>query len=100
LDRVERIENILKTLLIPGQLEVTNFSHEHNVAKGADSHIRVFAVSESFEGLRMVKRHRLIYSALESELSNGLHALQLDIHSVNEWAEQQTKITPPKCKGG
>lgn len=100
MSRVDRIEVRLKSLFNPNVLEVVNFSHEHNVPKGSESHIRVFAVSNEFEGVRRVKRHQLIYAALKEELSGGLHALQLDLHSPSEWNEKSETLAPPKCKGG
>ena len=98
--RVERIEALLQDKLNPQLLNVVNFSHEHNVPEGSESHIRVFAVSEAFEGLRVVKRHRLLYGLLQEELNGGLHALQLDLHASSEWTDQSETLTPPKCKGG
>lgn len=100
MSRVHRIEEVLKNTFQPSVLEVANFSHEHNVQEGADSHIRVLAVSDQFEGLRRVKRHRLIYSALTEELENGLHALQLDLHATSEWNAKTNTLTPPRCHGG
>ena len=98
--RVERIEGIIQSNLSPLKMDVINFSHEHNVPEGAESHIRIFAVSDKFEGLRMVKRHRLIYSLLQDELNAGLHALQLDLHAISEWSDSTELLTAPKCKGG
>ena len=98
--RVERIEELIQSHLTPKNLTVVNFSHEHNVPEGAESHIRIFAVSDRFEGLRMVKRHRLIYDLLKAELSSGLHALQLDLHASSEWTSQSEQLTSPKCHGG
>ncbi|MGC6508288.1 MAG: BolA family protein [Myxococcota bacterium] len=98
--RVERIESLLQNELSPVLLNVVNFSHEHNVPEGSESHIRVFAVSKEFEGLRVVKRHRLLYTLLKDELNGGLHALQLDLHASSEWNEQSETLSPPKCKGG
>lgn len=54
----------------------------HAGAKGVSSpsgetHMRVEVVSNAFEGLNTVKRHRLVYSALSEELAGPVHALTL-----------------------
>lgn len=44
----------------------------------------VTVVAEAFDGLSMVKRHRMIYQALDQEFKDGLHALSLTTKSVQE----------------
>ena len=97
MSRIDRITKTLTARFTPLELDVENFSHEHNVPKGSDSHLRVRIIAQEFEGLLMVKRHRLIYAALGEEMQNGLHALQLQTLSPTEWAEKQQS---PKCRGG
>ena len=77
MSRIDRVENILRLAFQPTSLDVDNFSHEHNVPAGSESHIRVRIVSDKFDGSRQVKRHQMVYKALSEELSDGLHALQI-----------------------
>ena len=77
--RAERIEKILQEEFSPEVLEVKDFSHQHSAGPDAQSHIDVYIVSSKFNGLNMVKKHRLIYATLHNELSTGLHALKLQI---------------------
>ena len=97
MSRISRVEKILDATFHPIELEVDNFSHEHNVPDGSESHLRVRIVSESFRDVRQVKRHQLVYKALSDELTAGLHALQIQALSPIEVAD---KLTSPKCKGG
>ena len=97
MSRIHRVEKILAATFQPDELEVENFSHEHNVADGSESHLRVRIVSGVFQDVRQVKRHQLVYKALNEELSNGLHALQIQALSPLEVAD---KLTSPKCRGG
>ena len=59
-----KIESVLKENLDPSHLEVINESVMHNVEPGAESHVRVIAVSEAFDGLNLVKRHQAIYKLI------------------------------------
>lgn len=81
----------LQAALAPVSLSVANESHLHAGHSGnpsghpdAETHFRVDAVSESFEGKNPVARHRLVYAALGSELKAGLHALALKTRTPRE----------------
>jgi BolA protein len=44
---------------------------------GGETHFRVRIVSEAFEGIGSVERHRRVYGALADELKSHIHALSL-----------------------
>jgi BolA protein len=72
----------------------------HNVAPGSESHFKVTIVTEQFEGLMLIKRHRLVNKALEQELQQ-IHALALHTMTASEWTERGGSVTDsPPCKGG
>jgi sulfur transfer protein SufE/stress-induced morphogen len=78
----DSIERKLSERLNPVQIEVEDVSHQHAGHAGAprgssETHFNVKVVSDEFQGLSLVKRHRLIYGLLQEELQNGLHALSL-----------------------
>lgn len=77
----KRIEEILEKELSPVELEVEDISYQHAGHAGGDggeeTHFNVKVVSQEFEGKSLVKRHRLVYSLLQYELQNGLHALSI-----------------------
>ena len=85
--------------LNPTHLEVTDFSHQHSVPDGSESHLKVVIAAECFRGLRLIQRHRLIYQTLQDELSSGLHALQIHAFTEDELANAEIQ-PPPRCKGG
>lgn len=62
----------------------------HAAMKGLETketHFHVTVVSEKFEGIRLVKRHQIIYDLLTDELKNGVHALQLITKTPKEYEE-------------
>ena len=94
------IESKLSNTFQIGHLDVINESHMHNVAPGAESHFKVTIVSENFDELMLIKRHRLVNAALSDELQQ-IHALALHTLTPGEWSERQGKVADsPHCRGG
>ena len=94
------IETALDSGLDPEFLEVLNESHMHNVAPGSESHFKVTVVSEQFEGLMLIKRHRLVNGLLKEHLEN-IHALALHTLTPDEWFDRGGKVADsPLCQGG
>ena len=51
---------------------------------GTRDHYEVKVVSPEFEGLTLIKRHRLVYGALEEEMEGPIHALTLEVLTPEE----------------
>ena len=87
-DRRDRIEACLREALAAVHVEVideTQHHAGHEGARGGQSHYRATVVSPRFEGLSRVDAQRLVYEALESELTGGLHALALRTLTPEQW---------------
>ncbi len=55
--------------------------------KGTGDHYQVAVVSSAFEGLSLVKRHQLVYKAVNAAMSSdAIHALSLDTSTPDEVA--------------
>ncbi len=94
------IESLLTSAFKIEHLDVVNESHMHNVAPGSESHFKVTIVSENFDELVLIKRHRLVNTVLEEELKQ-IHALALHTLTPTEWLEREGKIADsPNCRGG
>lgn len=66
----------------------------HGISEAAnkiESHFRLELVSNEFQGLNLPKRHRLMYSLLDEELQQGVHALQLQTRTPAEQATRQQR---------
>ena len=95
------IETKLKEVLSPIHLEVIDESYLHNVEPGRESHVRIVAISELFEGLNLVKRHQLIYAEIQEEIDGPIHALSIHTFTEQEWKEKNEKAeASPDCLGG
>ncbi|WP_445147123.1 BolA family protein [Dyella sp. Tek66A03] len=82
---VEQIRERLQQALAPVALEVLDEGYKHaghaNAGKG---HYHVRIVSAAFAGQLSIKRHRLVYAALEGLMDNGIHALSIEAKAPGE----------------
>lgn len=97
----ENIYQKISDSLKPMHIEVIDESHNHNVPEGSQSHFKVTVVSEKFDGLMLIKRHRLINDILRDELDDQIHALALHTMTPEQWFEKggEAPESPP-CLGG
>ena len=96
----QEITQQLEQQFNPAHLLVENESHMHNVAPGSESHFKVTLVSEKFEGLMLIKRHRAVNAELKVILDK-IHALALHTMTPNEWFEKGGAVADsPECLGG
>ena len=95
----KKIEHTLSDNFNLIHLEVINESHMHS-GPNTESHFKVILVSDEFEDVKLVQRHRRINELLKFELENGVHALSLHLFTNNEWKdkEEYVKDSPPCAK--
>ena len=68
--------NLIKHKITDSEVYVDNL-------KGED-HLQVTVISSEFNGLSLVKQHKLVYSALKEELaSEAIHALAIKTETPN-----------------
>ena len=81
-----QIEAELSAALQPASLEVQDDSHLHAGHAGAREgrHFSVRVVSERFNGLSRLARHRLVYDCLTVLMQRGIHALAIDARAPGE----------------
>lgn len=81
---------ILKSLekLQPTKVELTDVSYKHEGHAGAkglngESHFELYIVADAFDGLNLVKRHKLVYMML-GDVMQKIHALQIKAQTPQE----------------
>jgi BolA family transcriptional regulator, general stress-responsive regulator len=85
--RGAEIERLLTTALSPVEILVKDQSHLHAGHAGAregKGHFEVTIVSEDFNGLSRIQRHRLVYEALGRFMASDVHALRINAFSPSE----------------
>lgn len=85
--RAAQIRDRLEHAFAPDSLEIIDESHLHVGHPGARDgrgHFRVRIVSDAFEGLPRLARHRGVYAALGELMETDIHALAVEAKSRNE----------------
>ncbi|HUW52002.1 MAG TPA: BolA family protein [Rhodanobacter sp.] len=79
---IEQIRERLQSAFAPTELDVLDEGHKHAGHAGeGKGHFRVRIVSAAFAGQLPLKRHRMVYAALDDLMDNGIHALSIDARS-------------------
>ena len=91
-----QIINTLSSSMNLSSFKIINESFMHSVPDGSESHFKIVVVTNDFNNLSIIKRHKLIYKTLDN-LMNKIHALS--IHAFNE---EEFKLNPiildsPEC---
>jgi stress-induced morphogen len=90
----------LQAHLEPIFLHLQNESENHSRPASAESHFRVIVVSKRFESLSRVQRQQKVYSILEFEMKNHIHALSQFAFTPEEWnlKKHEFDIQSPECQ--
>ena len=86
-ERIDMIREKLTAAFTPEQLDIIDESHLHAGHPGARSgggHFAATIVSESFEGKKMLARHRMVYDALGDMMQTDIHALSIKAQTPQE----------------
>lgn len=74
----EQVKAMIQTGLPDAEVAVQDLT-------GGGDHYQVAIVSSAFAGLSLVKRHQLVYKAVDSAMSSeAIHALSLDTSTPEE----------------
>jgi BolA protein len=80
----DQLELALQEKLKPFTLDILDESADHAGHSGSDgtgqgTHFRVRIGCDAFNGLTRVGKHRLVYDALQAFITQGLHALAIEV---------------------
>ena len=86
---IDTIERKLNDAFTPQSLKVVDESHLHDPTHPGhrpegETHYRVYIVADAFKGKSRVDRHRMINTALATELAGSVHALAIHANAPGE----------------
>ena len=90
------IVNILNDAMDISSLKIINESHMHNVPKESETHFKAVIVSNDFNDLSILKRHKLVYKTLDS-IMNKIHALSIHTFNEDEFKQNPLILDSPEC---
>ena len=89
MNRKFKIEKILVDNFEPYFFLVKDVSEEHrghqNFRENVESHFEIIIVSQKFENLNNLARHRMINKSLKEEFSSDLHSVTIKTHTIDEY---------------
>lgn len=97
------MREIIERNLEPGlfHIEVANESGRHSVPRGVESHFKVILVSEAFNGIGLLARHRTINRLRADESARPLHAPATHACVVKQSVDRMRKAPlSSRCLGG
>ena len=91
-----KIINTLNECMNISSLKILNESFMHNVPKDAESHFKIVIVSNDFNNLSHMQRHKLVYKHLDT-IMNDIHALSIQSFNEEEFKLNPTILNSPEC---
>ncbi|MFK7893825.1 MAG: BolA family protein [Granulosicoccus sp.] len=77
--RMDFFSDLVEQAITDSEVEIT----------GDGSKFEARVVSETFEGLTTIKRHKMVYAVLDEHIKTGaIHALSIKAYTPSEWSEQ------------
>ena len=85
------IKSRLKDTMVVDHLTIQDdtgrhVGHEHYDGGG---HFQIKIVSNAFEGLSLLDRHKLVYQALDGMIKNEIHAIGLKTNATSEYINEK-----------
>ena len=56
--------------------------------KGTGDHFSALIISDLFEGISLVDRHKMVYHTISDVMTNQIHAMQIKTLTRKEWIKQ------------
>ena len=91
MNRKLKIEKILADNFDPYFFLVKDVSEEHrghkNFKENVESHFEIVIVSQKFENINNIARHRMINKYLKEEFSSDLHSVTIKTYTIDEYVK-------------
>ena len=92
-----KINKLLRDKFNISKLVINNESYKHNVPPNSESHFNVQIVSNDFQNLSQIQRHKKVYKAVESLLAE-IHAFSITTMTTSEFKENPSLRDTPDCE--
>jgi BolA family transcriptional regulator, general stress-responsive regulator len=81
-DFLNELETKIVKVLNPEKIKLLDNSHLHKKHKSFDinkKHLKLIIHSEKLRTIKKIEAHKIIFSILEDEMKNKIHALEIEI---------------------
>ena len=77
----DKIKKRLEIYFSEGKVEVFD-------TRGTGDHFSIIVISNKFNDVKIVKRHQIIYEIFKKEITNEIHAMQIQAYTNEEWKKK------------
>jgi BolA protein len=91
-----QIINTLSSSMNLSSFKIINESFMHNVPDGSESHFKILVVTDDFNNVPIMQRHKLIYKNL-NDLMHKIHALSIHAFTEEEFELNPVILDSPEC---
>ena len=91
-----QIINTLSSSMNLSSFKIINESFMHSVPDGSESHFKIVVVTNDFNNLPIIQRHKLIYKNLNG-LMDKIHALSIHAFTEEEFELNPVILDSPEC---
>ena len=77
----KKLEEIIKNNIKNSQIIIRDINNDNN-------HFDIIIISDQFEGLSLIKQHRMVYDALDGIITKTIHAIQLKTYTYKLWKKE------------
>jgi len=74
---------------IPDAEATVSLPRAHHDRNHQDAHFAAVVVSPAFEGETLVEQHQMVYDAVGDEMTDSVHALEIETYTPEEYAERE-----------
>lgn len=76
--RMDFFSDLVEQAIADSKVEIT----------GDGSKFEARVISDSFDGLSTIKRHKMVYAVLDEHIKSGaIHALSIKAYTQSEWSQ-------------
>ncbi|RLA05683.1 MAG: BolA family transcriptional regulator [Gammaproteobacteria bacterium] len=85
-ETTQKLKNCLTSALSPVTLDIQDDSalHAGHAGNTGGGHYSIVIISKFFEGLPLIKRHKLVYEAAADLMKTEIHALSIQAKTPSE----------------
>nr|BET44471.1 MAG: BolA family transcriptional regulator [Candidatus Aschnera chinzeii] len=87
----EIIKKKIEKIFVPFYLSIINESNLHRFNNNNNSHYKIILVTDYFNSMPLIERHKKIYISLSNEMTHIIHALSIQAYTINEWKSNKNK---------
>ena len=88
-----KIINLLESKIKINHIDIKDLTKKHinHIGYDGGGHYKVTIISNDFKNITLIKRHKMIYSILDSMIKKEIHALSLKTLTLKEYKKITSK---------